>query len=566
MKLRGRRMIVGVVVLVLLLLSVATIQAYGGSGKVCRGVSVVGVSLSGLSAEKAEEKLRRELPEDVFNTPIHLSLGDVKKTVVPADFLAAYDYKGTVENALQYAHKGNYFSRIGAAMRTWFAKKKIPASISYDEAAYQDMLHTLLDDVGEKVTEYSWEAKDEKLIVTNGSPGLLPDEKSVSDAILRTIGMGGTEKEIVFPKEHREPAALEADALYDEVYAEAADASYVIENGKVVLHPHVVGMRFDKEQAEKEIKAHKEYGETFEIPLEITQPEVTLEDIEKKLFSEVIGEYETRFNAGDEGRTKNIVLASNKINGTILAPNEVFSYNTVVGERSYSEGFQTAKVYINGESVDGVGGGICQVSSTLFNAVVYANLEIVERVNHQLTVSYVPLGRDATVDYGNIDFRFRNNTDYPIKIVCSAENGTMYTAIYGYCEDKSVRVSFDTVTTGYTPPPEKRINDPALPRGEEKIVKKGTNGYLVDTYKIVKRDGKEDERTLLCRSTYRGSIQEIHVGTGEPKPEELPEEPTPTPNVHPTPAPHTQKPATPSPSAEETEEPAEPEYVSDNGL
>ncbi len=554
-----------------ILLGAATFRAYGSGNKICRGVAVADVSLSGLTEDEAAEKLRNNMDESVFDKSIQIILGDITKEIKPSEFLASYDYEESAKLAGRYAREGSYFQRIKAAMRTWFGKKNIMAQISYDEEAYHTVLASLMHGIDDCVTDYSYVVENDNLTVTTGVPGLLPNTKTVSDAILHALSVGETHKPILFKKETRNPSEIDVDVLFDAIYAEKSDAFYTIEDGKVKMSPHVVGMTFDKNEAKRLIEAHRGYGEKFVIPLSIQKPSVTTEDIEEKLFSETIGEFSSKFNAGDVGRTKNIALASKKINGTILAPGEIFSYNDVVGERSYSEGYQTAKVYINGESVDGLGGGICQVSSTLYNAVVYANLEIVERLNHQLTVSYVPLGRDATVDYGNIDFKFKNSTAYPIKIVCTAENGVMYTAVQGYKEDKSLKVEFHTETIGHTDPPIKKIEDPTLPKGEEKIEKKGTSGYIVDTYKIVKRDNAEEERIYLSRSVYRGNIQEVRVGTGEPAPLEPTAEPSPSPTPS-TELPTEERPqetpietTEPSLQPTETEEPVEPE-LSDTGL
>ncbi len=541
------------------------------------GVSAGGVRLDGLTEEEAFEKLRLALNETSFETPIHLSFGDVEKTVVPAEFLAAYDYAETAKAARAYCHEGGFFRRVAQAARTLLFPKSIPMEISYDEAAYDEILDSLMDGLREKVQEHTWEIEDETLVVTTGRPGLMPDKNAVSASILNTIRLSSYEDKIVFKKESRNPAPLTADFLFKNVCSEAKDASYVIEDGKVIMHPHVLGISFDKSDAQAIIDDHTGYGVQFKIPLRIQEPEVLLADIEEKLFSEVIGEYSTKFNAGDVSRSKNIALASNKINGTILAPDEIFSYNDVVGERSYSEGFEAAGVYVNGETVQGLGGGICQVSSTLFNAVVLANLDIVERVNHQLTVSYVPLGRDATVDYGNIDFRFKNTTGYPIKITCTAEGGKMYVGINGYKEDKDVTISFETVTIGHTPPPERKVDDPTLPKGEEKVEKEGTSGYIVDTYKVITRKGEEAEKIYLCRSNYNGNFRIVHVGTGEEVPSPSPTETiVPTESAQPTetetPVPTTSI-QTPIPSAEVKPTPTpdlspstSPERISDTGL
>ena len=158
-------------------------------------------------------------------------------------------------------------------------------------------------------------------------------------------------------------------------------------------------------------------------------------------FPDLISEFSTKYSQSQKDRTTNLRLAAEKINGTVLMPGEVFSYNTVVGKRTIDAGYKEAKIYVNGEVVDGLGGGICQVSTTLYNAILYANLEIVERRNHQFVPSYAGAGLDATVVYGSIDFQFKNTRSYPIKIQCSVDKGICNFQIYGLKEETEYEVN-----------------------------------------------------------------------------------------------------------------------------
>ena len=169
----------------------------------------------------------------------------------------------------------------------------------------------------------------------------------------------------------------------------------------------------------------------YVIPLQTLYPNVTTNMIGTEAFPDLLSTYSTRYSTRDRDRTTNLQLAASKINGTVLMPGETFSYNQVVGERTIAAGYKEAPIYVSGEVVDGLGGGICQITSTLYNAVLYANLEIVERSNHQFVPSYVTASRDATVVYGSIDFKFKNNRDYPIKLVCSVSGGIAKFDIYG---------------------------------------------------------------------------------------------------------------------------------------
>lgn len=152
--------------------------------------------------------------------------------------------------------------------------------------------------------------------------------------------------------------------------------------------------------------------------------------------------------ARNTGRTTNLQLAASKINGTVLMPGETFSYNQVVGARTIAAGYKEAPIYVSGQVVDGLGGGICQITSTLYNAVLYANLQIVERSNHQFVPSYVTASRDATVVYGSIDFKFKNNREYPIKLVCSVSGGLATFQIFGLKSDNEYDVEIYSRVTG----------------------------------------------------------------------------------------------------------------------
>lgn len=198
--------------------------------------------------------------------------------------------------------------------------------------------------------------------------------------------------------------------------------------------------------------------------------------IGSEAFPDQLSSFSTNYSAQNVNRTTNLRLAANKINGTVVMPGEEFSYNKVVGERTIAAGYKEAPIYVSGRVEDGLGGGICQITTTLYNAVVYANLEITERTNHQFVPSYAGASRDATVVYGAIDFKFKNNRNYPIKILCSVSSGVANFQILGLktSEDYDVEIySRITSKTSYS------INSEA--------------------YKILKKDGNIISQSLLSK-------------------------------------------------------------------
>ena len=224
----------------------------------------------------------------------------------------------------------------------------------------------------------------------------------------------------------------------------------------------------------------EEDKDEYVVPLKILYPNVTTNMIGTEAFPDLLSSYSTRYNAYDRDRTTNLQLAANKINGTVLMPGETFSYNQVVGERTIAAGYKEAPIYVSGEVVDGLGGGICQITSTLYNAVLYANLEIVERSNHQFVPSYVTASRDATVVYGSIDFKFKNNRDYPIKIMCSVSGGIANFQIFGLKTDNEYEVEISSYVTGST-----------------------ANETYSEAYRILKQNGQVVGSELLSRDIYK---------------------------------------------------------------
>jgi len=249
------------------------------------------------------------------------------------------------------------------------------------------------------------------------------------------------------------------------------------------------------------------------IPLKITPPEIGVEDLGNDIFIHTLGDYSSKFNIYNYNRTTNVNLATQKINNVILLPGETFSYNKVVGKRTVENGFKEASVYTSSGVVNGLGGGICQVSSTLYNAVLEANLEIVERKNHSYAVSYVPLGQDATVSYGSIDFRFKNNRKYPIKVIAYTNNGNLTVLIKGLEEEIEYDVSITTKRLKTIPYSTKYIEDSSMLVGTQKETQYGDNGYKYETYKTLILNGAVISTEKISTDNYIPLTRIVRVGT-----------------------------------------------------
>ena len=250
-----------------------------------------------------------------------------------------------------------------------------------------------------------------------------------------------------------------------------------------------------------------------EIAAEVEEPSITAED--NGYVTDLIGSYQTTYTMSDKNRNTNLEVGCNYINGTVLAPGEVFSANVELGPQTYAGGYKDAAVYNNGKVESGIAGGVCQVTTTLYNAVIMAELEIVERHPHSMTVGYVPLGRDAAVAGTYKDLKFKNNTEYPVLIEAYASGGKLVMNIYGHeVHDSSRRVEYETVYEATVPKPEEIVTeDPERPEGEREVTAYGKTGAKVSVYKVVYENGKQISREWFSSSSYRATADEVTVGT-----------------------------------------------------
>lgn len=251
------------------------------------------------------------------------------------------------------------------------------------------------------------------------------------------------------------------------------------------------------------------------LPVTPLYPAITVSDIQQTGIREVLSSYSTRFNAKDMNRSANIKLAANKINGHIVYPGQAFSFNEVVGPREKKYGFKEAMELVDGELVPGIGGGICQVSSTLYNAVLLADLTIAERYNHSKPLGYVPLGRDATVAFGVLDFKFTNRTKSPVMIMAEVNDDKLVVGLFGKDRLASA-VEVISLDQRVIPPSVIKKEDTGMYLGETKVDKQGKPGYEVTTIRVVRAKGREVRREILSKDQYLPDHTIVKFGTQVP--------------------------------------------------
>lgn len=274
-----------------------------------------------------------------------------------------------------------------------------------------------------------------------------------------------------------------------------------------------IGRKLDQENIISMIteQLNKVEVAVLELPVNVVEPIVKKSDL--AVIQDNLGEFSTKFNAADVDRSSNIKVATNSTNNVLVRPGEVYSVNEILGPRLAKFGYKDAKVIINNELVPGIGGGVCQVSSTLYNAVLLSNLKVIERQNHSLTLSYVGLGRDATISGDYIDLKFMNNTDYQIYIYGEVKGSWVKFIVFGKSEHPGRTVKINSETLKTINPTVKVIEDPTLPIGTEIVEKKSHIGYVIKTQRIVYENGKEILRENLGNSNYRVVNGVTRVGT-----------------------------------------------------
>ena len=442
------------------------------------GISIQGLDVSGMSKSDAKYQLdnyiTNKLPEE-----IKVKHGDFEATISLSQIEATIDSKTASENAFKIGREGNPMQNNFQVLKTLFNNVEIPLTANVNTEQLTKNLQEISTQLPDAVIQSSYYQEDNNLIITPGKSGYTIDIEPTIEAIKKSITSFScidTPVELIVKEE--QPEAIDIEKIHNEIYKEPVNAYYT--TNPFTVYPSENGLDFKISIEEAKNLIASEVKEEYTIPLKVIYPSVTTSMIGTEAFPDQLSSFSTNYSTRDTGRTTNLRLAANKVNGTVLMPGETFSYNKVVGKRTYAAGFKDAAVYENGQVVDGIGGGICQISSTIYNAAIYANLDIVQRDNHQFVPSYVTASRDATVVYGSIDFQFKNNRNYPIKIMCSVSGGVATVRIFGLKQDDDYDVEISSYITGQT-----------------------STATYSEAYKILKRDGKVVKKVLLSKDTYK---------------------------------------------------------------
>jgi hypothetical protein len=501
------------------------LSALTGLGLYARGlktvfpnVSVGGMNLGGLTRREAELELRAADYERSGSEGIRATLTFPNGESFSVDAKDAGMRPSAARSAAMaadYGRGGSLFTAAASYLRCVFTRTElIPQGEALIDTQYvRSATDAAADRFNLALMRGAYRIEGDSIIVVKGAGGALasPDEVfELTVEALRESEMRNEPVEARYDVSRPDAGEVDLKALYRQLAREPVTAEY-----DPLAHTatqSVTGVSFDVTGAERML-AQAGIGAEVVIPLIYTQPEMTTERLNAMLFRDVLSERSTNV-AGASNRATNIRLAAAAVNGTVLNPGDEFSFNNVVGERTEAKGYRLAGAYVGGETVQETGGGICQVSSTIYDCVLRADLEVVSRVSHMFVVTYLPYGNDATVNWGTIDFKFKNNTEYPLRIESAMEDRSLTVRLIGTkTDDGYVKTDFVTISTsGY-----KTIHreDPSVKPGTSVVDTAGHGGIVVETYKYrYDKSGELLEKTFVSRSSYKAHNRVVLVPVG----------------------------------------------------
>lgn len=449
--------------------------------KIQSGIFIKGINVSGLTKQEAITVVGNELSKQM-NDHLELSYNSITYYVEIEQIGAKFDIEESVNYAFNVAKKGSFTENINQYFDVMFRNINIEPKLIYNEDALNEYLQTIEANLPDQIIQSSYYIDDDRLVIANGTngAGIVFDE--LKDLIVDALeDVSYSNSKIVIPTYVTYPDPIDVDAIHNEVFRNVENAYYT--TNPYVIIPEITGVDFNIDEMREKIEENP-FAEEYAVDLIYTKADITVKDFGEEAFPNLLGSFSTNYVASNVDRTTNLRLAASKINGTVVLPGEIFSYNKVVGKRTIDAGYKNAAIYQDGGVVDGLGGGICQISTTLYNAAIDAGMLIEERRNHMFVPSYVSGGKDATVVWGSTDFKFENRRDYPVKITASVSGGVAKVSIWGLKTDE-----------------EYDIYDLSI---ESRTVKSTDTSLVVESYRVYKdSNGNVVKRDKLYTDTYK---------------------------------------------------------------
>lgn len=537
--------------------------------KILSNVTIGGLDVGGMTKNEAIALLQDASAQTYESEDMVIDLAGTPLLLTPRDTGAAIDAKSAVEEAYAYGRTGTQEERdLAYESSRWqtYAIDLLPYLL-LDEDSILDTLMSYGEDSGSTFVQTTYglegtepaldyENFDEKaptqtLVITLGTPGIGFDAHEVFDRVLEAYGAGIFLVTVEDVEEVGEPDPVDLEAIYKEFYIAPVDASVDPQTYETI--PGSYGYGFDMELAQK-LLDQADYGDEIRIPMEYIEPELLDSEM---FFRDVLGSYETRYSSNND-RTTNLKLACEAIHGLVLNPGEEFSFLGQTGEPTTRKGYKTVVLNNGLKDEETVGGGICQVASTLYCSALIADMEITSRTNHAFLPSYTDFGLDADIVWNSKDLCFRNTSRFPVRIEAKVSGGYVKIHILG-TDDRDYSVELDTTITD-TYEPETEYQDYAYDNREGyedgDILQDGITGYRIKTYKVRydKNTGKQLGKDFVADTQYKTVNKVVARVEEEPVETTVETEPPTVPTTAPT-----QPPETTAPPPETTVPPTVPE-------
>ena len=478
--------------------------------KIMPNVWADGINIGNMSIKEAEEMISSSFQYLENNRSLLFVCEDSEKSVSFEELNLKLDSKATAKNAFNIGRTDGILKKSAKLFGLAFKAEDIPLSVTFDQSALENIILELSGGHEVPPTETNYTLDGNELTIVRGHGGKVVDRKKAAKNIALAFSNPSVSR-LELKLETREAQKVNADEFYNNLTSPMKDASYRMEDGEVVITPEKPEITVDKALIEEALTSNKE---VCVLTVETKQPSVTSKQLEALLFRDTLASYSSSFATSSASRANNVILTANRINGKILMPGEVFSYDATIGKRTAANGYREANVYIGNKIESGIGGGICQTSSTLYSAALYANLEIVSRTSHSLPVSYIPAGQDATIAEGYIDLKFKNNTEYPVKILATVNGRKLTCSILGV-KNPNITVELSHHQTATYTPTIERTENSAIPKGYKHIINKGAPGFAISSKRIVKESGKVIKTENLTKSVYRAAPIEEEVNPAD---------------------------------------------------
>ena len=458
-------------VMVLAAIAIGWVFLYNAdqTGTIAPNVTVAGVNVGGMTQTEAISAVTEATKNTYAKNAMIVTVLDSQIKIDPTVSKVSLDVNAAVKDAFRNGESGKAVD--------------LSKHLTVDENAIRKALNELGAKYSSTLTQSKYEvtgtAPNQVLVVTLGVPEYALDMNDLYNQVLQAYSAN------IFAVEGTcgriEPTPLDLQAILNKHQVAPVNARFDTKTFAVI--DGVDGYGFDIEQVKKTL-SQAAYGSTVQIPFTKISPQITAENLNSMLYKDTLSTF-TGTYASDANRDTNLRLACEAINGLILYPGEVFSFNKALGERTAAKGYMPAPSFEDGKTVTTIGGGICQVSSVLYNSAMLADLDIRTRENHGYAVSYVPLGMDAAVTWGSLDFCFANNTNYPIRIDATASGGTTTVTLVGtYEKDYYVQMEYEVLAT-YAYETTYQTMSPNNPEGYKSgdYITEPHTGYSIKTYR-----------------------------------------------------------------------------------